>query len=199
MNTVNSVQVTDKIKIMKHLAHSLLFFFIGVAAFAQTKTGTVDSEYILSSLPELEEVQDNIETYGGELDSQFKEMVTNYQGKVEEFESLTDTVNEADRRAKQDVIMGIEQDIQKFRQNSQQLIQIRRNELMRPLYTKIGTAIDEVAKKEGYTQIITLGNAVAYFDQEHDITQAVADNLEITLKQPDQQQQQQPQSQPQDN
>lgn len=186
-------QVTDKIKIMKHLAHSLLFLFIGVAAIAQTKVGTVDSDYILSSLPELEEVQDNIETYGGELDSQFKEMVTNYQGKVQEFESLTDTVSDADRRAKQDVIMGIEQDIQKFRQNSQQLIQIRRNELMRPLYTKIGTAINEVAKKQGYTQILTLGNSVAYFDPKNDITQAVADNLEITLRQPDQQQQPQPQ------
>lgn len=172
---------------MKKLANSLLFFFISAAVFAQTKVGTVDSEYLLASLPELEEVQESIETYGGELDSQFQEMVGNYQGKVDEFKSLTDTVKEADRKAKQDVIVGIEQDIQKFRQNSQQLIQIRRNELMRPLYTKIGTAIDSVAKKEGYSQVITLGNSVAYFDPQYDITEAVAENLGIELKQPEQQ------------
>lgn len=179
---------------MKKLVNSVVFLFISVSVFAQTKVGTVDSEYLLASLPELNEVQENIETYGGELDSQFKEMVGNYQGKVDEFQSLKDTVSDADRKAKQDVIVGIEQDIQKFRQNSQQLIQIRRNELMRPLYTKIGTAIDAVAKEKGYTQVLTLGNAVAYFDPKHDITQAVADNLGIELKQ---QEQQQPQPQPQ--
>lgn len=168
---------------MKTITTSLLFLFVSIATFAQTKVGTVDSDYILASMPELTEVQTNIETYGGELDSQFKEMVTNYQGKVNEFQSLTDTISDADRKAKQDVIVGIEQDIQKFRQNSQQLIQIRRDELMRPLYTKIGSAIDTVAKKQGYTQVLTLGNAVAYFDPAHDITQAVAKNLEITLKQ----------------
>ncbi|WP_031427647.1 OmpH family outer membrane protein [Flavimarina sp. Hel_I_48] len=168
---------------MKSITTSLLFLFISVATFAQTKVGTVDSDYVLASLPELTEVQTNIETYGGELDSQFKEMVANYQVKVEEFQGLGDTVSDADKKGKQDVIVGIEQDIQKFRQNSQQLIQIRRDELMRPLYTKIGTAIDAVAKKQGYTQVLTLGNGVAYFDPAHDLTQAVADNLKITLKQ----------------
>ncbi|HEA30131.1 MAG TPA: OmpH family outer membrane protein, partial [Leeuwenhoekiella sp.] len=104
---------------MKTITTSLLFLFVSIATFAQTKVGTVDSDYILASMPELTEVQTNIETYGGELDSQFKEMVTNYQGKVNEFQSLTDTISDADRKAKQDVIVGIEQDIQKFRQNSQ--------------------------------------------------------------------------------
>ncbi|MGB3773824.1 MAG: OmpH family outer membrane protein [Leeuwenhoekiella sp.] len=168
---------------MKTLKISLVFLFVGFTAFAQTKVGTVDSDYLLASMPELTEVQTNIETYGGELDSQFKEMVTNYQSKVDEFQSLAETTTEADKKGKQDVIVGIEQDIQKFRQNSQQLIQIRRDELMRPLYTKIGTAIDAVAKKQGYTQVLTLGNGVAYFDPTYDLTQAVADNLKITLKQ----------------
>lgn len=168
---------------MKTITTSFLFLFVGLAAFAQTKVGTVDSDYLLASMPELTEVQSSIETYGSELDSQFKEMATNYQTKVTEFQNLADTISDADKKGKQDVIIGIEQDIQKFRQNSQQLIQIRRDELLRPLYTKLGSAIDAVAKEKGYSQVLTLGNGVAYFDPAQDITQAVADNMKITLKQ----------------
>lgn len=149
---------------------------------AQTKVGTIDSDYVLGSLPELDTVQGSIKTYSDELDKQFQEMVTNYQEKVKGFQALTDTASASDRKAKQDVIVGIEQDIQKFRQNSQQLIQIRQNELMRPLYTKVGTALDAVAKDKGYTQVLSLGNGVAYFDPNHDLTQAVADKLGIKLK-----------------
>ena len=167
---------------MKTLFASLLILFMSATAMAQTKVGTVDSDYILGSLPELDSIQGSIKDYGGELDKQFQEMVGNYQEKVKAFQALSDTVNASNRKAKQDVIVGLEDDIQKFRQNSQQLIQIRRNELMRPLYTKVGTAINAVAKEKGYTQVLTLGNGVAYFDPKFDLTQAVADKLGVTLK-----------------
>lgn len=83
---------------MKKITTSLLFLFISLAAFAQTKVGTVDSDYLLASMPELKEVQTSIEAYGGELDGQFKEMATNYQTKVTEFQSLSDTISDADKK-----------------------------------------------------------------------------------------------------
>ncbi len=167
---------------MKTLFASFFLLFISATAVAQSKVGTIDSDYVLGSLPELDTVQASIKTYGAELDKQFQEMVGNYQEKVKTFQALTDTVSASDRKAKQDVLVGLEQDIQKFRQNSQQLIQIRQNELMRPLYTKVGTALEAVAKSKGYTQVLTMGSGVAYFDPKDDLTQAVADKLGITLK-----------------
>ena len=170
-------------KIMKNFLASIFILLLSASSMAQTKVGTIDSDYVLGSLPELDSVQVSIKTYGDELDKQFQGMVANYQEKVKAFQALPDTTKAIDRKAKQDVIVGIEQDLQKFRQNSQQLIQIRQGELMRPLYNKMGMAIEAVAKRKGYTQVLTLGSSVAYFDPNNDLTQAVADELGITLKQ----------------
>tara|TARA_R110000751_G_scaffold263955_1_gene363133 strand:+ start:316 stop:570 length:255 start_codon:yes stop_codon:yes gene_type:complete len=81
----------------------------------------------------------------------------------------------------------MEQDLQRFRQNSQGLIQIKQNELMQPLYQKVGQALNEVAQEQNYSQVLTLNAGVAYFDPALDLTQAVADKLGVTLQQPEQQ------------
>ena len=53
---------------------------------------------------------------------------------------------------------------------------------MRPLYTKIGEALDKVVKAEGYTQILTTGNnSLAYFDDSYDVTILVLKELGITV------------------
>ena len=62
------------------------------------------------------------------------------------------------------------------------MIQLKRNELLRPLYKKISDAITEIAKAEGYTQILTTsGNEFAYVDERFDITQKVMDKLGVKL------------------
>ncbi|HBY69124.1 MAG TPA: hypothetical protein DEG69_16070, partial [Flavobacteriaceae bacterium] len=79
-------------------------------------------------------------------------------------------------------ILTAENDIAKFRQNGNQLIGINRDEKMRPLYTKIGEALDKVVKAEGYTQILTTGNnSLAYFDDSYDVTILVLKELGITV------------------
>lgn len=167
---------------MKKLFLPVLFLFISISAFAQSKVGTIDSDLIIGSMTELEQVQKDMETYGAELDKQFNEMVTEYQAEVKAFQSLDQATPEADLKTKQEEIIGLEQNIQKFRQNSQQLIQIKQNELMQPLYTKVGQALDAVAKEQGYSQVLTLNAGVGYFDPAYDLTQAVATKLGVTLK-----------------
>ncbi len=59
----------------------------------------------------------------------------------------------------------MENDITKFRQNASQLIPLEENRLLQPLYEKIGTALEEVAKAEGFTQVLTMNNSgLAYID-----------------------------------
>ena len=59
---------------------------------------------------------------------------------------------------------------------------LKRDELMRPLYTMLSEAIATVAKENGYTQILTItGNEFAYIDSKFDITELVLKNLGITI------------------
>lgn len=71
-------------------------------------------------------------------------------------------------------------DINKFRQNGTKMMQIRREEFMRPLYNKIAETVAQIAKEKGYTQILTVtGNQFAYIDEKHDITKLVLAKLNL--------------------
>ena len=78
--------------------------------------------------------------------------------------------------------MQPENDITKFRQNASKLLPLEQNRLLQPLYNKIGTALEEVAKAEGYTQILTVSNSgLAYLDSNYDLTDTVLTKLGIPL------------------
>jgi outer membrane protein len=79
-------------------------------------------------------------------------------------------------------LAGLEQDIKKYQKNGNTLMGLKRDELMRPLYTMLSEAIATVAKENGYTQILTItGNEFAYIDSKFDITELVLKNLGITI------------------
>ncbi len=171
---------------MKKFILPLVVFFVSLSAMAQSKVGTIDSDLVIASLNEMTQVQKDLETYGADLDRQFKELVSKYQAAIEAYKAAEATATEEDKKTKQDEIVGLEQDIQRFRQNSQGLIQIKQNELMQPLYQKVGEALDAVAREQNYSQVLTLNAGVAYFDPALDLTDDVAKKLGVTLKNPDQ-------------
>ena len=177
---------------MKKLFVPVFAFLISLSAFAQSKVGTIDSDLVISSLDETKQVQKDLQAYGADLDRQFKELVTKYQTAVEDYQKVEATASEEDKKKKQEALVEMEQDIQRFRQNSQGLIQIKQNELMQPLYQKVGQALDAVAREQNFSQVLTLNAGVAYFDPAMDITEAVAKKLGVTLIDPNQQQGQQP-------
>ena len=52
---------------------------------------------------------------------------------------------------------------------------------MRPLYTKIGEALDKVAEAEGYTQILTANSSLAYYSNDYDVTLLVTSKNAVTI------------------
>lgn len=156
-------------------------FFMSMMVTAQTKVGSVNSELIVGIMPEMKKVVADLGLYAQKLDSSYQEKVAEYQGKVDAFQKLGD-VSDNFKKIKYDEITELEQGLQKSQQNGNQLIQLKRNELLRPLYQKISDAINEIAKAEGYTQILTTsGNEFAYVDERFDITQKVMDKLGVKL------------------
>lgn len=159
------------------LAAMLLSSF---AIQAQNKVGTVDSEYVISKMPQLTAVQTRISSYGTKLDSSFSIKVKEYDTKVDAFNKAEKTMTEEVKKTKYAEIAELDQDLKKFRQNGAQLMQIRRDELLRPLYKKVTEVIAEVAKANGYSQILTItGNELAYLDTKYDITKLVLAKLGI--------------------
>ena len=76
----------------------------------------------------------------------------------------------------------MEADIKKYQQNGNQLMQLKRDELMRPLYKKLSDVIKQVSEENKYTQVLTItGNEFAFVDDKFDITTLVITKLGITV------------------
>ena len=159
----------------------VLFLFICVTGFSQTKVGTIDVDFILSQMPELPTVQTQVDEYGKSLEADLQKKLTDYQNAIKELDDVTLTFDR--KKKKQDSILAMEQDIQKFQQNGQQLITLKRDELLRPLYSKIGVSLEKVAKAGEYTQVLDRNSDIVYIDNNYDLTLVVCKDLGIEVKQ----------------
>ncbi len=158
----------------------IALLFIGFTTNAQTKVGTVDSELILSKMPQLKTVQNRLKNYGAKLDSVNGIKIKAYDDKVKIYNDGAKTFAEPIKKTKLAELSSLNKDIAKFRQNAAKMMQLRREEFLRPLYKKIGDLVTEVAKENGYSQILTLtGNEFAYIDEKFDITKLVLVKLGI--------------------
>ncbi len=128
----------------------------------------------------MQNVLKRIDNYGKQLDSSFQIKTKEYQSKIDAYKAVEKTLSDADKQTKYQEITALEQDMGKFRKNGTQMMQLRRDEYMRPLYKKVSKIIAEISKANGYTQILTTtGNQFGYIDERFDITQLVLDKLGI--------------------
>lgn len=161
---------------------NIIFLFATITVFSQSKVGTVDIDYILSKMPELAGVQTTVTEYGNELDVDLNAKVKSFEEKLAAYKKVEKTIDEATKKAKQEELIALESEIKKFQQNGTQLINIKQDEALRPLYQKIADALERVVKAQGYTQVLQINQDVVYSDPNYDVTIAVLKDLGITVK-----------------
>jgi len=176
-------KIKSKNIIMKKILFPILLLIIHVQVLAQSKVGTIDSDFILSKMPELTKIQEELKSYSTKLEEELKTKVDGYQVKLKAYQDALATMTEPMKQTKQEEIITLEDDIAKFRQNGSQLVQIEKNRLLQPLYQKIGTTLKEIAKQEGYTQVLTItSSGLAYMDPKLDLTNTVMSKLGIAVE-----------------
>ncbi|WP_339663044.1 OmpH family outer membrane protein [uncultured Polaribacter sp.] len=165
---------------MKFKLTILFIAFISTLAIAQTKVGTIDSDYIISIMPETKIVMERTQDYGAKLDSSFSIKAKEYQDKVADYRKNEAEYGELMKKTLVNEIALMEQDLKKYQENGNKLMQLKQNELMRPLYNVLNEAIQFVAKENKYTQILTTtGNQFAFIDEKFDITTLVMAKLGV--------------------
>lgn len=146
---------------------------LSISVIAQTKVGTIDVDLILSKMPGLAKVQTEIEAYGKQMDADFTKKLTAYNEQVEAYKEGEAGFTIMQKEAKQKEILAAEDELNNFQQNGTKLINLKRDELLQPLYEKIRIALDKVAAAEGYTQVLQLNSTIVYIVEDFDITKAV--------------------------
>lgn len=149
------------------------------------KIGFADWNYIFSQLPEYKQIDNELKTYGGQLENQLKAKYQEYETKVKTFQGLPANTAEPVKADKQREIAALEENIQKFQADAQASIQKKQGDLMQPVFTKVGKAIEDVAKEQGFAFIVNPqtqagDDILLYSDSNFDISNSVLKKLGVT-------------------
>ncbi len=178
---------------MKKIFLALLaIVLIGSKASAQ-KFAYVDSEYILSQMPEYRSAQkqldDLAQQWQKDLDAKMTEVEKMYREYQDEKVLLTEEVRQRRERSIDDKEKGAK-DFQKAKFSADGELYKKRMELVKPIQDKVFDAIQKVAKKGGYDFIFDKSGEVvmlysnAKFDKSDDVLQemGITPKEEITPK-----------------
>ena len=165
-----------------------LFAFGLAALFAQAqspaKIGFADAEYIFSQMPEAKQIETELQTLQTQLKKQYDGKVAEFQKQLQQYQAYGNTVPDAVRQNTERELQQLQQNIQKLEQDSQENLQRKQVQLMEPVYTKVGKAIEEVAKANAFTMILTNQvsglDVVLYADDQSDISDLVLKKMGIT-------------------
>jgi outer membrane protein len=149
------------------------------------KIGYTNPDYILSNMPEAKQIQSDLKVHEQQLSSQLEAKSKDFQTKNQEYQQNAQNMIPEVRADKEQELQNLYQSIQQFQQEAQMSLQRKSGELLQPVYEKIQTAIDEVAKANGYTHIfnpqLDVGVSILlYAREEDDISDLVLKQLGIT-------------------
>lgn len=163
-------------------------FFVSSVSFGQDapKLGYANTEYILSQLPEAKKVETELQAHGTQLENTLKAKAADFQKKMDDFQANSSKWVDAIVQDKQRELQELQAAFQKFQADAEASFTKKQQALMTPLYEKVGNAIAEVSKENGYAFIITLKapssaqDILLYKDPQYDISNLVLKKLGVT-------------------
>jgi outer membrane protein len=167
--------------VRKILFFIILTLFIIQSGHAQ-KFGYVDTEYILSKMPEYKKAQDELdqisEKYQKEVHDMLDEVEKNRKAYQVEEVLLTDEL----KKEKQDTIAAREKRARAYQKKIfgfEGLIFLKKQELVKPVQDKVFEAIEKVAKTKQLQIVFDKSGdlVILYSDLRHDYSDYVLEEL----------------------
>lgn len=162
---------------MKQL-FAILLLLVSFNSFAQ-KYGHCDINLVAESMPELLDIQKQLETKTVELEGRLQRMYEVYQKKIEDFQASVTTMTADQQKKSAEEIQNLEIRIQEAQQNSQAELQKLDMDLKKPLLEKVKTAIDNVSAENGYALIFDTSSGAVLYAGGDDVTDLVKAKLGI--------------------
>jgi outer membrane protein len=164
---------------MKRTILTICFVALGLCAVkAQDKLGYINSNELLSIMPESVAMQDELQSYAKGLESSLGAMQAEGEKKLADYQQNEATMSELVKQDKIRELENIQQRILEFQQNAQESLSAKEQELITPILDKARKAIDEVAKEGNFTYIFdaSTGN-ILYANENENILPLVKAKL----------------------
>lgn len=155
-----------------------------VSAQGNLKIGYTNADYVLSLLPESKQIDAELKAYEKQLQNQIQAKYNNLQEKLTDYQKNEAQWDDLIRSDKEQEIQTLQQNIQQFSQDAEAQMSKKRNTLLKPVYEKIGKAIEEVAVENSYSHIFSAGtpgfDVLLYAREQDDVSDLILKKLGIT-------------------
>lgn len=157
--------------------------FVSGLNFANAqKFGYIDSDFILSKIPDYKKAQDEIDRLSASWQKEIEEMQRAIQGQYASFEAEQVLLTEEMRQERKAEIEKKEAELKDYQRKVfgfGGLFFLKKQELIKPLQDKVFEAVEKVAKSNRLTIIFDKAGELVmiYTDPRHDYTDFVLEEL----------------------
>ena len=142
----------------------------------------VDSEYILSNIPEYSDAQSQLESLSTKWQGEVKAIYDKVEEMYNKYKTEMLLLSEEQKQAREQAIINKEQEAKNLQMQyfgSEGQLYQKRTELIQPIQEKIYTAMQEIAQSKNYAFVLDLasGTSVLYANDRNDISDDVLDQL----------------------
>lgn len=142
---------------MKKVFGILLFavlVFTAQDGFSQSmKTGHINRDEIIMSMPDYDTAMKAYNAYGQELTNALELMQVEYNNKLDQYVKDSKNLTDLVKANKEQELADMQNRINNFQQQAQVQLQDKQAELLNPIIERATTAINAVAKEGGFIYI----------------------------------------------
>ena len=173
----------------------VLLFGYGVPSMAQkrkkkqktkAKIAFINSDYILSLLPEMEEAQRDIAAFERERSIKLNAMRQGLNIQAAQLQQVQDSLSDTVRVERETDLQLLQQDIAQEQRTAEQQLQFKEIQVLSPLRQRVDFTIDSVAQANSYNYVFEDnldGQLILFYTEqpeESDLTPLVLKALNIT-------------------
>jgi outer membrane protein len=144
---------------IKFITLFLMVFSVLKSIAQEPKTGYTNVEYLISKLPEVKKISDELEKQKKQYDEAYQDKMKEFQTKLNTYQKSGGNLPEIIKKDKEKELENLQASIQELQQNAEKDLANRQAQLIQPLYLKVYTAIQNVAEENGYKFIFNTGDS----------------------------------------
>lgn len=142
--------------------------FLSFGASAQVKTGHINSDALIASMPETKAMQNELNKVGQTYDTDYKIQQNALQAKLLKYGKEQDSKTDEENALRQKEVDELRRKLQLYLRTADKDLQQKQMDLLKPILEKAQKAIQDVAKEKGIKYVFDSapGKGLLVFDGE---------------------------------
>jgi outer membrane protein len=161
-----------------------VFAFVAAPVAQAQKIGYTDQEAILVNMPEMQDVQQQLQQELQRQQQELQQQQQAFQQRVQRYQRQQSLLSDSVRTQREQALQQRQAELQQALQQREQQLQQRELELMQPLFEELQAAIQDVAAAQN-VDVVLRTQSLLWVDQNSsnvvDITADVAQQLGIDI------------------